>query len=80
MRLKLLAGKDFLADTRFTYHRTWEKGLKPVTRVAGFNPQFFPPLALHLFGVLSSIRRNIRLEVSTCSNSRVAIDSHIQEQ
>jgi hypothetical protein len=41
MRLKLLAGKDLVTDTRFTYHRTWEKGLKPVTRVAGFNPQIF---------------------------------------
>ena len=29
--------------TRFTYHRTWETGLEPEIRVAGFNPAFFVP-------------------------------------
>src|SRR5438067_1074707 len=55
MRLKLLARRDLVTDTRSTYHRTWEKGLKPVTRVAGFNPQFFTRHSIHPFGVFSSI-------------------------
>jgi hypothetical protein len=32
-----------LPHTRFTYHRTWETGLEPEIRVAGFNPAFFCP-------------------------------------
>jgi len=36
-----LVGFLDLSHTRFTYHRTWETGLEPEIRVAGFNPAFF---------------------------------------
>ena len=36
-----LVGSRGLADTRLTYHRTWETGLRVEIRVATFSPDFF---------------------------------------
>jgi hypothetical protein len=35
----------WFTDTRFTYHRTWETGLRVAIRVTTFSPAFFCPSA-----------------------------------
>ena len=46
-------GSAHTPHTRFTYHRTWEMGLKLVTRVTGFGPTF---LVLVFFPILVGVR------------------------